>query len=438
VSGPADSEAPDQTAPRTGAHWPTIWILAAIYTYAFVDRHILALLVEPIRRDLNLTDVQMGNVMGLAFGLFYALLNIPAGYLVDRVNRRAIIGGATSGWSVMTVVCGMAGSYGQMFLGRAGVGLAEAAIAPAAFSMIRGSTSPSQRGRAFSIFGMAPYLGKALAMIAGGALLALAAKGAFASVPWLGTLEPWRIVLILAGAFGFPLALLLFFVREPVRLAPAAGQGVRLIDAARHMVRDGPVYGLLIAYVTLSSIVAFGNAAWIPAMLGRRWGLEPSQVGALFGAITLACAPVGLIGGGVILDRLAAAGRDVRLYGLLASAVAMAAYAAAPIAPTLTLTLGLYGFGLLFAGVFYSVGATTLAQITPGPLMGQVTAAYLLLQNLIGQGLGPSLTALLSKNFSGPSAIAYAMSLQTAVLGFASVIALLALTRSLRGRTYPQ
>ena len=132
-------------------YWRLVVVLMLIYTYAFVDRVCLSLVVEPIRADLGATDVQMGLLIGLGFALFYAVANIPAGYYVDRINRRKTIAVASVVWASMTVVCGTAETYTQLFIGRAGVGLAEAVITPAAFSMIRDAVPSRYRAMASTI-----------------------------------------------------------------------------------------------------------------------------------------------------------------------------------------------------------------------------------------------------------------------------------------------
>jgi len=165
---PIDGGGESSGSPR---YWILVFALLLVNTYAFVDRIVLALLVEPIRQDLGASDLQMGILLGLGFALFYAISAIPAGHFADRYNRRMIIGCASVLWAAMTIVCGTATSIEQLFVGRAGVGIAEAVIAPAAFSLIRDGVPPRMRGLAFSLYAMAPLIGGAASLLIGSYVL---------------------------------------------------------------------------------------------------------------------------------------------------------------------------------------------------------------------------------------------------------------------------
>ena len=161
---PIDGGGETTGSPR---YWMLVVALLLINMYAFIDRIVLALLVEPIRQDLGASDLQMGVLLGLGFALFYAISAIPAGHFVDRHNRRMIIGCASVLWAAMTIVCGTATSIEQLFVGRAGVGIAESVIAPAAFSLIRDGVPARMRGLAFSLYAMAPVIGGATSLLIG-------------------------------------------------------------------------------------------------------------------------------------------------------------------------------------------------------------------------------------------------------------------------------
>ncbi len=186
-------------APR---HWLLVGVLLAVYCYAFIDRVILALLVDPIKRDLGASDLHMGLLLGLGFALFYGFCSFPAGYFVDRLNRRAMIGVASVVWALMTIVCGMSTSIEQLFLGRAGIGIAESVIMPAAFSLIRDAVPLRSRGLAFSVYAMAPIIGSTTSLLGGGFLLRAATAGRFADWPVLGGMEPWQCTMIIVGLLG--------------------------------------------------------------------------------------------------------------------------------------------------------------------------------------------------------------------------------------------
>lgn len=426
-------------------YWLLVVALLVINTYAFIDRAVLALLVEPIKRDLAMSDVQMGLLLGLSFAIFYSLCSIPASHFIDRHHRRAIIAGASVLWAAMTIVCGTAHTATQLFLGRAGVGLAESVIAPAAFSLIRDAVPGKSRGLAFSLYAMAPLVGGALSLLIGGHILGWAGAGAFSTWPVLGQLAPWQCTLVLVGLCGLPLSLLLLFAPEPIR--PAAGAGgpidggnvfAGLAVALRQMRAHLGVYAPLVLFVTFGAMANFANSGWTPALLGRTWQLPPQQVGPMMGSILLSCGIAGLLCSGFVLNQLTQRGGDIRNYGLIATIGAAVGMVGIGLAPSLNFALAMVGLSSFFLGTSYAVGATTLSQITPVELMGRVTAVYFLFQSLLGTALGPFLVAFGSQRmFEGRTALAHSFAFWTGLYGLAMVLAVLKLRSGLRARSAP-
>ena len=434
----ANGAAADQEeSPR---YWLLVVALLAINTYAFIDRAVLALLVEPIKADLGASDVQMGLLLGLGFALFYAIFAIPSGHFVDRHNRRAIIGCASILWALMTIVCGTATSIEQLFIGRAGVGLAESVIAPAAFSLIRDAVPNRSRGLAFSLYAMAPLIGGASSLLIGGHILAGATAGAFSGVPLLNELKPWQCTLIVTGIFGLPLSLLLLVAPDPQRPTPDAtepeqadGIVTGLAVALRHMRANLGIYAPLVLFVTFGAMSNFANSGWVPAILKRSWNVPPQAAGPLLGSIILPCGIAGLLFSGFVMNWLTQRGGDIRNYGLIAATGMGVGLVGFGLAPSLTVALVMIGIASFFLGNSYSVGATTLGQVTPVRLMGRVTAVYFLFQSLLGQALGPFLVAFGSQNmFNGPTALADSFALWTGVYGIGMVMAVLVLRATLR------
>ena len=434
---PAQSDSDDQGSPR---YWMLVFALLAISIYAFIDRAVLALLVDPIRQDLGASDLQMALLMGLVFALFSAGFMIPSGHLVDRNNRRAIIGIASVLWALMTIVCGTANSIEQLFVGRAGVGIAESVIAPASFSLIRDAVPARSRGLAFSLYAMGPLIGGATSLLIGGKVLGLAAAGAFADVPLLGGLEPWQCTLIIVGSLGVPLSLLLLLAPEPARPSAAPSdqkpnesftKGVAA--ALGHMRGNLAIYIPLILFVAFGAMCNFSKAAWSPALFGRTWDMLPQNVGPMLGIIVLPCGAGGLLVSGFVLNWLTVRGRDIRTYGLVAAIGAAIGMVGMGLAPTLPIALAMTGLASFFLGTSYSVGATTLGLVTPVHLMGRVTAVYFIFQSLLGQALGPFLVAFGSQNmFSGRLALANSFALWMGVFGVGMIISVAVLRRALR------
>ena len=424
-------------------YWLLVIALLLINTYAFIDRMVLALLVEPIKQDLGATDLQMGILLGLGFALFYAIFAIPSGHFVDRYNRRKIIMGASILWALMTILCGTANTIEQLFVGRAGVGIAESVIAPAAFSLIRDGVPTRSRGLAFSLYAMAPLVGGAMSLLLGGYILGLANTGAFSAWQIFGSLQPWQITLILTGLFGLPLSLLLLLVPEPERppvqsedQQQAKGMLDGLLAALHHMRGHIAIYVPLILFVMFGAMANFAKSSWVPALLGRTWGLEPQAVGPMMGSMVLACGLGGLLFSGFVLNWLTVRGGDIRNYGLIATIGAAIGMVGIGVAPSLTIGLAMVGLSSFFLGTSYSVGATTLGEITPVRLMGRVTAIYFLFVSLLGQTLGPFLVGFGSqKLFNGTTALASSFGLFSGIFGVAMLIAVLLLRQRLRRMT---
>jgi MFS family permease len=434
---PIDGGGESSGSPR---YWILVFALLLVNTYAFVDRIVLALLVEPIRQDLGASDLQMGILLGLGFALFYAISAIPAGHFADRHNRRMIIGCASVLWAAMTIVCGTATSIEQLFVGRAGVGIAEAVIAPAAFSLIRDGVPPRMRGLAFSLYAMAPLIGGAASLLIGSYVLGLANGGAFSDWPLLGGLRPWQCTLVATGLFGLPISALLLLAPEPDRpaeilgaLRDGGGMQKGLIAALGHMRENISTYAPLVLFVTFGAMSNFANSAWAPALLGRTWGLAPQEAGRLMGRTVLICGISGLLFSGLVLNWLSARNRDIRSYGVVAAIGAAVGMVGVGVAPSLTMALAMVGISSFFLGTSHSVGATTLGQITPVHLMGRVTAIYFLFVSLLGQALGPFLVGFGSQNlFTGRTALASSFALFTGLFGIAMLICVVVLRQRLR------
>src|SRR5579863_1580570 len=214
-SGLAPVDASARVALRR--QWYLVVVLAAIYVLNYIDRGALNLIVNPIKEDLRISDLQISLLIGLSFATLYSLLSIPAGYLADRMSRRLFLGGALFFWSCMASLSGLAGNYWQLFAGRVGLGVGEAVLPPTAYSMLRDGVRVEHRARAFSIYHLGTGIGTALGALIGGSLFAIGFAGGFVGVPILGTLKPWQLVIVVPGIAGIFISFLMATVREPRR-----------------------------------------------------------------------------------------------------------------------------------------------------------------------------------------------------------------------------
>ena len=188
-----------QPWPSAASAWGAVALFCVAAVLSYTDRQILSLLVDPIRADLHISDTQVGVLQGVAFAVIYSFAGLPLGRLADLVERRYVIFAGIALWSVGTLICGYAGDFWSLFGGRVVVGVGEAALAPAAFSMISDMFPAERRGTALGVFIMGMAVGGGVAITIGGEVLGLAASGAFAGVPGLRDLVPWRAVLVLLG-----------------------------------------------------------------------------------------------------------------------------------------------------------------------------------------------------------------------------------------------
>lgn len=413
-----------------------VTVLTLAYVLSYLDRQSLALIVGPVKLDLGITDLQISLLIGLSFVILYSTLNIPGGYLADKYSRRKLVGMGIVVWSSMTVLCGFARTYGQLFLGRTGIGVGEAVLPPSAYSMMRDTFPREQRGRAFGIYHMGPLVGGGTALLVGGTLLALATSGAIRNVPVLGHLKPWQFVIAVPGLFGFVIALLLLTVREPIRLT-ADEVGVPTFgDALRCLRKDWRLHLPLWSATLLFTLAQGGMTGWLPTAIARSWGVPLPQIGHTLGPMQMILAPLGLFLLGSVMDRFTRRGwpeAPVRV-AIVCTAIAGLAIAILPAIGNHLTAAVIYAVAVFFYACFPMAGGATLAQITPGRLMGKLTALFFLVHNLLGLALGPVVVALLARTlFEGPGAIGYAMVLNFALSVSGGVALFVVLSRALRG-----
>ena len=207
----------DPDSPSNRYSWYVVGVLLLAYTVAFVDRQILSLLVQPIRRDLGISDTQIGLLAGFAFALFYSMLGVPIAKLADRSSRRAIISIGVALWSLMTALCGLSKNYFQLFLARVGVGVGEATLSPAAYSMMADYFPPHKLGKAISVYAMGLYGGAGLAMLAGSAVVSMVSTAGPVELPLIGTVFAWQLTFFVVALPGLLVLAFMATVKEPAR-----------------------------------------------------------------------------------------------------------------------------------------------------------------------------------------------------------------------------
>lgn len=417
MSDPVASEYPP---PRS--QWWMVGIFAFAGLMSYTDRVVLSVLVDPIRRDLAIGDSRVSLLQGAAFAIVYVLAGLPFGRLADRTIRiRLIIVGATV-WSLGTILCGLAPSFWSLFAARIMVGIGEAALAPAAVSMISDSFPPAQRGTAVGVFLTGMVAGGPTAVAAGGVLLGAAQANMFAGWPVVGAVAPWRAVLILIGSFGLLVPVLGLTIKEPIRREVARQGSIPLGDVVRLF--SAQAAGLVPLYLGLAllSVGDYGILSWMPTLLSRRFGLRPAEIGALFGIVSALGGIIGSLAGGMLADAAERFGGTRARLGAVAVAALVAAVGAGLVAVSSSMValagLGLWTFASNLAG---AAGMAALGTVVPNEIRGVSISLVAFCNTLLGLGFGPTLVALATERvYHDPVAVGLAMTttiLPAAILG---------------------
>jgi MFS family permease len=383
------------------------------YTLSFVDRFVIALLIAPIKSDLALTDTQIGLLSGIAFAIFYTTLGIPIGRLADRLDRRRIISIGILLWSLLTAACGLARGFWQLFAARVGVGVGEAALSPAAFSLIADSFPTERLGRALSVYSAGVYIGSGLAFIIGGGVIQLVADVPDISLPLIGAIHTWQLTFILVGLPGLLIAAWVFTIREPGRRGLTLGTGgepgtrgrnlpiaVPIREVLRFIGTRWRAYGAHFLGFALLALAFNAIVIWSPAFLGRVFQVPPSEAGYALGLIIIVFGGTGIVAGGWYADSLGKRGRtDATLRVGIIAALGLTPFALiTPLVGDLRLVLALYCPLMFFSSFGFGAAAAALQLITPNEMRGQISAIYLFVINLVGIGLGPFLVGYLTDN----------------------------------------
>jgi MFS family permease len=388
--------------PSRGTAWYAVTVLMICYTFSFVDRLIIAFLVTPLKHDLHLSDTQIGLLQGLAFAIFYSILGIPFGLAADRVNRRNLIAAGVVAWSLMTSCGSIARSFVTLAFARMGVGIGEATLAPSAFSMLADYFPKERLSSAMSVYAMGVQLGVGLALILGGFVVQAVTHMQAVHVPWIGTLEPWRLTFLVVGAPGVFVVMLLASIQEPMRrlsprLAGAARSQAGIRNAVRQLLarwRSTLGISLMMAAQAMSNY-AFGS--WSPAFFERLHHWPKSQTGLVLGLITMICGCIGLFCGGRLSDHWLRGGTleaPLRV-GVVSMLGVLVTFVPAMLLPSALATVALLVPAVFFLALPIGCSYASIQMIFPNEVRGTVSAIMLLVLNLVGLTLGTLLPGLL-------------------------------------------
>jgi len=405
-------------------------LLAIVYVFNFTDRQILAILMQPIKEDLLLSDTQLGLLSGIAFALFYVTMGIPIARLADRYNRVNIISISVFLWSLMTALSGLAANFTQLLMARIGVGIGEAGCTPPAHSLLADYFARENRASALSIYSLGLPLGSVLGLMAGG---------------WIAQLYGWRIAFFMVGLPGLVLALMVkFTIREPQRgLADGVHEQENPIGETPGGRTFSPPIGEVLGFLwrkkmfrhitlgtALLAFAGFASANWIPPFLYRSHGMGLGEIGTWLALLTLIGGVTGTLGGGFLSDRLS--GRDLRWYVWLPVLVLMAGVPfsiAGLLVENKYLALALWVLPTISYSVYVGPVMALIQRLAGLRIRAISVAIFLFFTNLIGMGGGPLVIGFVSdltQRYFGDDSLRYSLMVSAVAIIWASLHYMLA------------
>lgn len=394
-------------------------MLLAAYILNFLDRNILSILLEPIKADLGFSDSQLGLLTGPAFALVYSLVGLPLAILADRTSRTNVIAGSLAIWSGFTALCGTATGFWQLFLFRMGVGVGEAGGVAPSYALIADYFPPERRARALAIFSLGVPIGLGAGLILGA---------------YIAATVDWRMAFFVMGAAGLLLApVFKSIVRDPLRAKGAKAPDLRSLTSVFPLLSRKRSFWLMAFGASLSSLCGYGLATWVASILIRSFGMSLIGAGQFLGSLLLIGGTIGVFMGGWLADRLGR--RDRRWYAWLpaiAWLITAPLYALGLLSENLTLVWLLLlvpnALNILWLGPV----TTAIQHLVTPPLRATASGAFLLINNLIGLGVGPFLIGAISdglRDTYGADSLRYAALAVLVIYLFAALLMLLAAKR---------
>jgi len=408
--------------------WYVVAVLTLLYVFSFIDRQIFSLIVGPLRRDLQIGDTQVSLLMGFSFALFYTFFGIPIGHLTDIYSRRWIIGIGLVLWSGFTAGCGIAQTYAVMLVLRMGVGVGEAALSPAAYSLITDYFEGKRLATALSVYAMGIYVGSGLSYLLGGLVVRFASTREMWTLPVVGAIHPWQLIFFAVGLPGIALAPLLMTVREPAeRRAKAAHAGTQMKSVLAYLLKNRKTVLLHNIGFGLLALSSYASGAWVPEFYRRRFHWEIGYTGIVYGSIVAVMGCVGLIGAGRLADSLRARGRAnaTLLVGAWIALAIIPVNCMLYLAPSAKwATIWLIPAAALAAAPF-GIAPAAIQQMMPAQMRGRAAAVYLFIVNIIGLGIGPTAVGACTQYvFGREDAVQYSLVVVTSAACTAAAVLL--------------
>ena len=424
ASAPLTSAPPQRAYPPRAVAWYATIVLALMYWLSVLDRFIISLLVGPIKADLGISDTQFGLLNGFAFGLTFCLFGLFAGAITDRYSRRWVVFTGVSIWSIATALCGTAQNYWHLLLARVGVGAGEAALSPAATSMLADLFPRDRLTSALAVFSLGSTIGSGCAFLFGGMIIAAVSQSSTMALPIIGEVRSWQAVFFIVGIPGAFASLLMFTMPEPARrgLRATNQSWTFVVTAYRDLMKfiaTQPRF-FLAHYLGfgLASCIVSGLGTWHAAFMGRSFGWGFGEIGLTLGLIIGITGIIGPLVSGRVIDAMVRRGRrDAQFlwYGscfIIAAPIGVIAMTTSQ--PWIYIVF-LSAFQLLTSSISACMSAS-LNLVTPNALRGTGISFYSATVGLVGLGTGPLLIGAMSDHvFHGQQAIGYGMATLIAI-----------------------
>ena len=397
--------------------------LTLCYTMSVIDRSMLAYVAQPLKRDLQLSDLQLGLVQGFAFSITYAIAGLPIGAAVDRYRRTLIVAMAVASWSLMTVLCGFATSFAWLFIARIGVGIGEAGLTPAAYSIMGDLFSRRRLSIAATVYSFGPTIAAASAAAVSGLLLSAARPDGMLALPLVGALPAWRIVMLAIGLPGFVLALIALMLREPVRQG-AAVVAMHPGGILPFVTRHARLHIAFMMALMFAALDGYAATSWTPSVLERSYQWSAGQTGGVLSGIALLCGSLGIMIGGLLTNWCVSRGREEAITIVAALAMLIEALAGIMIITSRSGEQFLIASAIigLITPMMFMLCPTFLQFVTPPALRGRVTALALLIGIGLGAGGGPSLVGAVNTAAFGDGNLPVALGVVLVIAGVLSSI----------------
>lgn len=418
----------EKAYPRPAYGWYVVILMAFFYVLSFMDRQIIAVLIDPIKADLQLSDVQISLIGGVSFGLFYSLVGVFIGRLADSMHRPWLIAMGVFIWSLTTALCGLASKFWHLLILRMGVGLGEAALLPSTLSLLTDYFPPKRLATPTSVFLLGAPIGIGLSFAAGGFLFGVAqdvtAADGWDDVFFIGGSAAWKLVLIFLGVLGMIMTLGMLTVREPRTSNAAARKGseasLKAAEAAplsevkayakKHWL---PITSLYVG-MALISLAAYAQGFWDLTFLSRTYGLDTKTAGFSYGMVQLFGGLCGMLVGGMVADFLSRRGVQGSSFKLVTvgAAIATPFSVVYPLMGTHSASLALMVLAIFGSNMGFAGAAAAMQRMYPSTMLGLAAGFYFFMSNAIGLLVGPTAVAAITDyGFGDTAKVGYSLSI---------------------------